>query len=400
MKYTVLVKYGEIGLKGKNQDFFKKKLNKNIAASAKITNTNLIDVIKQRDRTLCIFDDEKEKIIETLNNVMGIKFFCFVDVLEKDVDKIVVNAKKIALKLKEDKYNQISLVTKRSDKRFPLKSPELNSEIGEMITEIGMKVNYREPEVTIYTEIGDKDVFMYSQRYECAGGLPVGTSGKVLQLLSGGIDSPVSAYMMMRRGCVVDFIHFHTEPTNEAAFNLKVKDLAESLNKYQFKCKIYMVPYSTYEFLTSGKIPERYELVFFKHYILKVAERVAKFSFSNGIVTGDNLAQVASQTLDNLKAVNLTIDMPIYRPLLTYDKEDIIDVARKIGTFDLSTQSYKDCCSIAAKNPLTKAKVEKFEEILEVFDIDNLIEETIKTIESYDIKPDSISSEESSDEEE
>lgn len=388
MTYTVLVKYGEIGLKGKNQNFFVSKLVRNISQSAKLNKCDLERTLTQRDRLVCFFNDtNKELIIETLKNVCGIKYFSFAEECEKEMSAMTPIVKKLLKDMKEAGYKEVNFKTKRGDKRFPMKSPEINLEYIAMAKEMGLGINFKNKEDMIFTEISDKKVFIYSSADKVKGfaGLPVGTSGKVLQLLSGGIDSPVSAFSMMRRGCVVDFIHFHSETTNEKAFTMKVRKLAEELNKFQFKCVIHMVPYSVYEMLTMGKIHPRYELVFFKHYILRVADAVAKHSFSTGLVTGDNLAQVASQTLDNMTAVSLHIDNQIYRPLLTYDKEDIVDISREIGCFDLSVEQYKDCCSIHSKNPLTSAKLDKFEEILGDFDMEGLIKESLAQSKAFKI---------------
>lgn len=388
MSYTVLVKYGEIGLKGKNKNFFVSKLVRNISQSAKLNKCDLERTITERDRLVCSFnDDNKELIIETLRNVLGIKYFSFVETCSKDMESMEAIVEKLLVSMKEDGFKEVNFKTKRGDKRFPIKSPDINLEYIAIAKGMDLLINFKNKEDVIFTEISDKQVYIYSSSNKIQGfaGLPVGTSGKVLQLLSGGIDSPVSAFSMMRRGCVVDFIHFHSETSNEKAFTMKVRKLAETLNKFQFKCVIHMVPYSVYEMLTMGKIHPRYELVFFKHYILRVADAVAKYSFSTGLVTGDNLAQVASQTLDNMNAVSLHIDSQIYRPLLTYDKEDIVKVSRDINCFELSVQEYKDCCSIHSKNPLTSAKIDKFEGILADFDMDGLIKETLAQTKAFKI---------------
>ncbi|NQZ84959.1 MAG: tRNA 4-thiouridine(8) synthase ThiI [Nanoarchaeales archaeon] len=388
MSYTVLVKYGEIGLKGKNKNFFVSKLVRNISQSAKLNKCDLERTITERDRLVCSFnDDNKELIIETLRNVLGIKYFSFVETCSKDMESMESIVEKLLVSMKEDGFKEVNFKTKRGDKRFPIKSPDINLEYIAIAKGMDLLINFKNKEDVIFTEISDKQVYIYSSSNKIQGfaGLPVGTSGKVLQLLSGGIDSPVSAFSMMRRGCVVDFIHFHSETSNEKAFTMKVRKLAETLNKFQFKCVIHMVPYSVYEMLTMGKIHPRYELVFFKHYILRVADAVAKYSFSTGLVTGDNLAQVASQTLDNMNAVSLHIDSQIYRPLLTYDKEDIVKVSRDINCFDLSVEQYKDCCSIHSKNPLTSAKIDKFEGILADFDMDGLIKETLAQTKAFKI---------------
>jgi thiamine biosynthesis protein ThiI len=218
MTYTVLVKYGEIGLKGKNKNFFVSKLVRNISQSAKLNKCDLEKTITERDRVICMFTEgNKELIIETLKNVIGIKYFSFVQVCVKEMDAMVPIVKELLVEMKENGYKEVNFKTKRGDKRFPLKSPEINLEYIAVAKGIDLDINFKNKEDMIFTEISDKQVYIYSSANKIQGfaGLPVGTSGKVLQLLSGGIDSPVSAFSMMRRGCVVDFIHFHSETSSE-----------------------------------------------------------------------------------------------------------------------------------------------------------------------------------------
>lgn len=384
-KKIVLVKYGEIGLKGKNKNFFVNRLVKNIKVSCDYSGCEFISVDAKRDRIVCEFDFaiSDELIISSLKNVCGLKSFSFAKQCEKDIEKICELSKEVFGELIEDGVSVVNFKTKRGDKKFPLKSPEINNELIGVAKEFGLGIDFKNKENVVFTEISDKGVFMYSRKFAGIGGLPVGTSGKVLQLLSGGIDSPVSAFCMMKRGCIVDFLHFHSEVSNEKAFEMKVRELSEVLNKFQFKCRLILVPYSVYEMMTMGKIHPRYELVFFKHYILKVADKLALRDFCGGVVTGDSLAQVASQTLDNMRAVSYKVELPIYRPLLTLDKDEIVDIAREIGTFELSTEQYKDCCSIHSKNPLTAAKMGKFCEILEGFDLDGLVDRSIEESEVF-----------------
>lgn len=382
----VLIKYSEIGLKGKNQSDFINKLIGNIQKSANRTGLDIQNVLKQRSRIICNFNTNDKQLIEkTLKNVFGIYYFSYVFEVEKNMDSIIQKTNEMLDEFKGE-YKKISFKAKRSDKKFPLQSPEINSQLAVIAKKKGFWVDFDDSQITIYIEVTDTTVYMYSKRIMCYSGLPVGTSGKVLVLLSGGFDSPVAAIQLLKRGCTVDFLHFHTYVKNEFVLDSKIKQLAEKVNNFAFKSKLHLIPYSFFDFMTQGKIPPRYELIFFKHYILKVAEKLAIENGYDAIVTGDSLAQVASQTIENLRAAGHGVQMPIFRPLLTYDKEEIINLAKKYDTYELSIEEYKDCCSLASKNPMTQTKIDKFQEILDTYDLNNLIEKSIEEMNSYWIK--------------
>ncbi|MFW5704663.1 MAG: tRNA uracil 4-sulfurtransferase ThiI [Nanoarchaeota archaeon] len=384
----VLVKYSEIAIKGKKQSSFEHQLIRNIQASAKLQKSNLIKVYRQRNRIICDFEDNEENIHKTLEPVFGIKYYAFAKELKKDIEIFKQEVKKVLKNYKKEEVENIAFKTKRGDKQFPLNSVEINSEFGSIATDLGIKVDYKNAKHVIFLEIpADKDfAYLYQKQFKGAEGLPVGSAGRVLCLLSGGIDSPVAAQEMMKRGCIVDFIHFHSLKDNEKVKDSKIAEMIKVLNKFQFKSTLYAVPYSQYELNTFGQINPRYELVFFKYYIVQLAQKLAEKNEYLGVVTGDAIAQVASQTLENLRAVSLNQIMPIYRPLLTWEKEDIISKAQKIGTLELSHQEYKDCCSIHAKNPLTCARIDKFKAILESFEFEKLLEESLESITTIKIQ--------------
>lgn len=381
----VLIKYSEIKLKGKNQKEFIKQLVKNIKLISKYQNTNLIEVKRIRDKIICIFDDDIEKINQTLKSIMGIRTFSHITVLEKDYTILKTYITQLLEKYAKENVKTISFKTRRSNKQFQPNSMEMSADFGEIASNLGMKINFKTYDKIVFTEVNDRNIVVYSDKIDGPGGLPINTAGKVLCLLSGGIDSPVAAYLTMKRGATIDFIHFHSYASNELAYKSKIAQTVKLLNNYQAKARLYLVPYSIYDMLTSGKIEPRYELIFFKHWILTVSKEVANNNHLNAIITGDNLAQVASQTLENLRVSQMNIDLPILRPLITYDKEDIITKAVEIGTYEKAIEEYKDCCSMYSKNQTTKAKPEKFQEILDKFDFDNLVKKTLEEITPYDI---------------
>lgn len=222
-----------------------------------------------------------------------------------------------------------------------------------------------------------KNVLVYNKKYDGLSGLPVGSSGKVLVLLSGGIDSPVAAWLMMKRGCRVDYLHVHPFAKNIQAEESKMKRIADVLDNYQFTSKLHLVPYTNYEIETMGKIPQKYELVFFKHYLVRLAERFCDEHGYDAIVLGDSLGQVASQTIENIKATSLGVQHVVFRPLIGYNKEDIIQLAKQIRTYELSIEEYKDCCSILTEHPETRTKIEDFEHVLQKVDMNRLIESSL-----------------------
>jgi len=385
MTMKVIVHYGEISLKGKNFSFFENTLLDNIRASCKKQDLELVSMKKDSKRTICDIKGSNELIIKTLRNVLGVKYFSFVEELPKDIAALKEAASIIMEELTKKGITTVRFETKRSDKSFPQTSVDVHVEYGNIANKLGLKVDYKNASDTIYTEISFKQCYMYREKILGFGGLPVGVTGKVLCLLSGGIDSPVAAWNMMKRGCRVDFLHIHSLADNKAVMDSKIAKTVEILNEYQFNSKLFVLPYSTYEILTQGLVEQKLDLVLFKHYILKLAEKIAVENKYDVIVTGDNLAQVASQTMENLVSTSHGITLPIFRPLLTYDKEEIISLAQKIGTFEISIEEYKDCCSILAKKPATKVRVETLTKALDDVDFNSLISKGLDDIESFEI---------------
>lgn len=381
----VLVKFNEISLKGKNKGTYITRLVKNIKLSSKTQNCNLLNISKKHDRLIITFNDKKNKIEKTLKSVFGIAFFTFVEEIEKKQKILEIKIQEILEILKEKNINEISFKTKRSDKNYPLKSPEINTKLGDIARKLNIKINYKNINNVIHIEISEK-IHIYHEKIDGYGGLPIGSSGRMLSLLSGGIDSPVASFSMLRRGSRVDYIHFHNLENNEKAINSKITNFIKKLNNYQHKSTIWVIPYNVYECFTMGKIHPRYEVIFFKYYILQVAQKLALDMKYDALVTGDNLSQVSSQTIDNMKAASLNTSMMVFRPLLTYDKNEIIKIAKEIETFDNSIEKYKDCCSIHSKDQTTIANLEKFKEIISKINMNELIEESLKASKRFKIE--------------
>ncbi|MBL7059095.1 tRNA 4-thiouridine(8) synthase ThiI [Candidatus Pacearchaeota archaeon] len=376
----VIIHYSEISLKKGNFKYFEKSLARNIKDISEKNNLNLKRISRGEKRIFCEFNSKREKITPVLKYVFGIKYFVFIDEVKKDIDSMNKYVKSI---LKKENPESIAFKTKRADKSFKLKSLDVNKGFGNIANSLGIKIDLSNPKFIIFSEIVSKSVYFYTSRIEGHGGLTVGTSGRVLCLLSGGIDSVAAAWLMIKRGCRVDFLHFHAFNNNNKLKNSKIVKIVDLLNNYQISSKLYVMPYSTYQLTTSGKFEDKYDVVLFKNYILKVAENFAIKNKYDAIVTGDNLAQVASQTIENLRATSFNISIPLFRPLLTYDKQETIDLLKTIDAFDLSIEKYKDCCSIISKRASTKTKLNYFKKMVEKLDLETLAEKSLEEIRKF-----------------
>jgi thiamine biosynthesis protein ThiI len=402
----IILHYGEIGLKGKNRISFEKVLVNNIKRELKnyfkkideekISKVNFQDkndlnnffkVNREKGRILIDFkfylsEELNFDLIEILKHIPGIVNFSFCIEVKKDIDEIKKEIKNIIIKEKNN-LGVISFKTKRADKKFPLISPQINNHLLKIAKDLGVETDYKNYDSEIKIEITHTDyAYIYSKKYYGLGGLPVGSVGRVLVLLSGGIDSPVAAIKMMKRGVRCDFLHIHNFASNNIVKNSKIIDTIKILNKFQTFSNLYLDSYNNFNFeVLSSKVDSRYELLLFKYYIIKLAEKIVLENDYDGIVLGDSLAQVASQTIENLKVVSNEINTLIFRPLITYDKEEIIELSKNFNLFDLSIKEYKDCCSLVSKNPITKGKIEKFKKELSKLNFEKLIKTSFNNLE-------------------
>lgn len=352
-----VVHYHEIGLKGGNRRFFTKTLYKNLQKVLSRFDAKVQDLFDRLFVTV-----PADKFVNALlasARVFGVAYVAPVRVLPRSVEAITDAAVETYLALASG-GETFAVRVRRVDKSFPITSQKLERLVGQkVITVANAPVDLETPEILMAFRIYQDCVYQVGPKVQGVGGLPVGVIGKVLALLSGGIDSPVAAWLMMKRGCEVDFLHFHAFPSSEEAVAGKIPKLAETLVTPQgVTAKLFLVPYHSFQIaLLMSKVPPPLELVLFRRFMVKVANRIAKEHGYKAIVTGDNLGQVASQTIDNLTVLDNASDLPIFRPLLTYDKREIVALARKIGTYELSIQPYMDCCSLIARHPETRAKL-------------------------------------------
>ncbi len=358
---AVVAHYEEIGLKGQNRPIFVRALGRNLAQA--------LQHIPARVRThwdRIVISAPSESLVAALvkaSRVFGVAYLAPIRLLKRNVEEMTAVAVEYYRALASQGAS-FAIRVRRVDKSFPATSQELERTIGAaVVRETSAPVRLDSPEILIHFRVYEDSVYLVGPRVEGPGGLPVGTAGKVLTLFSGGIDSPVAAWFIMRRGCLTDFIHFHGFPDPEPVRGSKILRLIEALTHPQgFSARLFLVPYYPFQLaLFSAAIPPQLELPLFRRFMVRVAQRVADDYGHQALVTGDNLGQAASQTLENLTVTEEVSDLPLLRPLLTFNKAEIIAWAQRIGTYDLSLEKYKDCCSILASHPETKANLRAVE---------------------------------------
>ncbi|EKD33476.1 MAG: hypothetical protein ACD_76C00021G0005 [uncultured bacterium] len=357
--YThLLIHHGEISLKGRNRGMFEQVLINNIKKA--ISEFSGAEIKKLYGRYIVSIANQGdiEKMISAVSKVFGIENVSPVLKTEMKYEDIVVACVSIAKE--DDSWKSFKIQAKRTDKNFPISSDKLNAELGSEILDAfpDRIVDVHNPDLLIRVEIVDGTTFVYRNKKIGFGGLPVGSSGKALALLSGGIDSPVASWHMMKRGCQVDFVHFHSVPYTSRASVEKVKELAKILQKWEPKACLYLVPFAEIQKAIVKEARSDLRVVLYRRAMLKIAERIANKIGALALITGDSLGQVASQTLENIQTISDVCSITILRPLIGNNKSEIIEDAKTIGTYDVSIEPHEDCCSLfMPRNPATKTSV-------------------------------------------
>lgn len=386
MNEVLIIKYGEIILKGLNRPVFEDRLFKIIRrrlkdlGEFKITKFQAAVYIEAKDD--CFDYDEA---VERLKKVFGILYICRAKKCEKEMEAV----KTQALLSYEEAYSEgktFKIEVKRQDKRFPHKSPEIQKMVGDAIFEKHYKtakVDVKNPDISVMVEIREEGAYVYAKREKGPGGLPVGINGKCALMLSGGIDSPVAGYMIAKRGVELIGVHFHSYPYTSERAKEKVITLARKLSEYAGRIELFVVPFTDIQLMINEKAENDMLVLLMRRYMMRIAERIAEENGAKAIVTGESLGQVASQTIESMTVTNEVVSMPVFRPLIGMDKEEITLVSRKIDTFETSIQPYEDCCTVfVPKHPKTKPRVSEIrEEELKLSDMDKLLEEAIKNTE-------------------
>ncbi|MGO4888727.1 tRNA uracil 4-sulfurtransferase ThiI [Anaerobacillus sp. MEB173] len=389
MKYDhILIRYGELALKGKNRSQFEKQLQDNIKIALK--GHDNLKIQRTYGRMFIELNGEPhEEVVEKLQHVFGIHSFSLAIKVSNELDTIKEGALKGLLEANPN-AKTFKVSAKRAFKNFPIGSQDLNQHVGGYIlanTE-NITVDVHNPDVEVKVEVREVFTYITCAVYRGAGGLPVGSGGKVMLMLSGGIDSPVAGYLAMKRGVKIEAIHFHSPPyTNERA-KQKVEDLVRILTKFGGKIKLHIVPFTNIQLAIHQGVPSNYEITIMRRIMMRISEQLAANNNALAIATGESLGQVASQTLSSMNTINEVTNLPIIRPLVTMDKLEVIDIAQKIGTYETSILPYEDCCTIflpqAPKTKPNRAHANKYEQNL---DIEQLIAETIENTETVMFKP-------------
>ncbi len=389
MKEIILLKLGEIVLKGLNRRRFEEKLMGNIRKSLE----NCGDfTMKIAQSTIYIFPSDEFKFneaIEKLKCVFGIVSIVTCGETEKDMEKI----KSFACEYLKEALSRVKTFkceAKRSDKAFPLKSPEICMELGGHLLQQfpHLQVDVKNPDIIVYTEIRDYGAFVHAGKIQGAGGMPVGSNGKACLLLSGGIDSPVAGYMTAKRGVSLEAVHFYSYPYTSERAKDKVIKLARIIAKYTGKFKLYVVPFTEPQLEIYEKCPDEELTVIMRCVMMKIAENLANKHGSLALITGESIGQVASQTLEALAVTDASVLMPVIRPLIGMDKEEIVTISKKIGAFETSILPYEDCCTVfVPKHPKTKPQLEKILQSEQLLDLNKIIEECVNNVEIITIEP-------------
>lgn len=392
MKVTAfLIKYGEIAIKGKNRYMFEDALMRQIRFAMKLVGD--FDVRKESGRMFVEGKGEfdYDEAVEALQKVFGIVGICPMVVEEtKDIDHL----RKTVLAFIDEQYPvkdfTFKVHARRGDKQFPMTSMELNMDIGEKMLEAfdGIKVDVHHPDVMVNIEVR-KYIYIYSQEIKGPGGMPVGTNGRAMLLLSGGIDSPVAGYMIAKRGVRIDATYFHAPPYTSERAKQKVVDLAKIVAQYAGPIDLHVVNFTDIQLAIYEKCPHDELTIIMRRYMMKIAEHFAKERDDLALITGESIGQVASQTIHNLAITNEVCELPVFRPCIGMDKQEIVNISEKIGTYETSIQPFEDCCTIfVAKHPVTKGnltRIQKSEEHLRDV-IDDLMKEAIDTTEVIHVK--------------
>ena len=389
MTDMILLKQGEIVLKGLNKRSFEQKLLANIRKRLKPLGEFQVYCVQST-----VYVEPKDEnadldaAFESLKKVFGVVSLSRAAACEKDKDAIVELAKRY---LADDmrRARSFKVETKRSDKAFPMTSIQVPQYVGGELSEAfpEVKVDVHNPELTVHVEIRDYAAYVHAQPTPGAGGMPVGSNGRAVTLLSGGIDSPVSTYMIAKRGVKLIPVHFFSFPYTSELAKQKVLELAEELTEYCGSMTVEIVPFTHIQEQIRAKCPEEYFTLVMRRFMMRIATRIADANGCKAIVTGENLGQVASQTMEAMACTRAVTPLPVLQPLIGMDKEEIVTIARKIGTFNTSILPYEDCCTVfTPRHPKTKPTVAELEEVELAMDVDGLVDEAVRNIERVKVR--------------
>ena len=382
---TILCHYAEVGLKLGNRRFFENWLRQNIkAALNRAIPSKKFTVRRLYGRIMIELDDDpiknRKEITQALSRTFGLAYFAFAKYVVQEIKGI----REMALVALQDKeFDTFKIKTRRPDQQFLFTAQQVNEDVGAFIlSKMDKTVQLKDPDITCYIDIVQGAVYIYTEKIPGPGGLPTGANGKVVGLLSGGIDSPVASILAMKRGAAVTFVHFHSVPLTTEESIEKVKQITTVLSHYQSRIHLYLIALTPIQKEILVKTKEKYRIILYRRFMFRIAEIIARKEKARALVTGESLGQVASQTLENIAVIEAVSSMPILRPLIGLDKQEIMDLAKEYGTYDISILPDQDCCSLfLPKNPATKAKKQFIEAEEENLAMDNLVQKAIDSID-------------------
>ena len=388
----IIVKVGEIHLKGLNRPFFEKTLINNMKAALKKFEGVQVSISQSRIFVYNIDPKDLDEALTKLSKIFGIHALSPAREFEKDIDLCIKNAVEM---LKEAGITNATFKVKarRADKRFPMESPEIAAKVGEGILENmpGMKVDVRNPDMFIEVEIRDRGAYVYFEDVPAVGGLPIGTNGRAMLLLSGGIDSPVAGYMIAKRGVQLDGVHFYSFPHTSERAKEKVYELAQELCDYVTRLSVFVVPFTHIQESIYDKCPDQFMTILTRRFMMKISERIARLRNCGALVTGESIGQVASQTMESLNCTDSAVNLPVFRPVIGMDKLEIMEIAKNIGTYETSILPFEDCCTVfTPRHPATKPKLQDVVKAEQLLDEEALIDEALQMVERIDIDADGV----------
>lgn len=385
MEYnTIIVRFGELSTKGKNKRDFINSLARSIRHALK-ENEDDYEMLVRHDHIYITIKNPIDGIVDKLKDINGMYSFSLALKIDQDLDNILDVSLDI---MKKEPGQTFKIRTKRIDKSYPFISDEINRKVaGNILKNTNRTVDVHNPDTLLDIEIREDGAYLFTETIKGMGGYPSGTIGKSLVMLSGGIDSPVAAYLLLKRGIDITCIHYASPPYTNSGVIDKLEDILHKLTKYQTRIKLYIIPFTKIQEKIYEVSPEGYPITIMRRMMYRLADKLAHRLRINSLANGESIGQVASQTIDSLFVINEVTNMPILRPLCTYDKVDIIKISEKIGTYDISIRPYEDCCTIFAPvRPKTSPKPEECHEIEKKFDFEPLLEEAIKNAELKIIK--------------
>lgn len=386
----VLLKYGEIALKGLNRPMFEQRLLKNLAGALapagefRIRKSQSMIYVEPMDDTI-----DMDDAIARMRKVFGIVNICPAVSCEKDMESI---AKTVIACLRDmdTEGKSFKVEAKREDKQFPLNSPQICQQMGGCILKNvkGLRVDVHNPDILVQIEIRKK-AYIFTEKFSGAGGMPVGTNGKATLLLSGGIDSPVAGWMISKRGVALDAVHFHSHPYTSDRAKEKVIDLAKIISAYTGKIHLHIVPFTEIQLAIIDRCPKNYLTLIMRRIMMQIAERIAVSNGAKALITGESIGQVASQTMESLAVTDHAVSVPVFRPCIGMDKEEIVQISKRIDTYETSILPYEDCCTIfVPKHPKTKPTLEEITEAEKALEnLEEMIQTAIAGEEVICIKP-------------